>query len=81
MAAESSASWPRSLDERSITVSPKEAADRLGCTPETLANWRWSGRGPCYVKVGGRVRYRLADLADYLDTQTRNSTSDGGPHV
>jgi predicted site-specific integrase-resolvase len=68
-----------SLEDRATTVAPDEAARRLGVEPSTLANWRWSGNGPRFVKVGGRVRYRLADLADYLDGQVRSSTSDPGP--
>ena len=63
------------LEARVTTVSAGEAAARLGLEAGTLANWRWAGRGPCFVKLGGRVRYRLTDLADYLDRQTRISTS------
>ncbi len=66
------------LDARATTVSPAEAANRLGVEPSTLANWRWSGRGPRHVKVGGRVRYRLVEISQWLDSQTRGSTSDRG---
>lgn len=64
------------LEARARTISPKEAAERLGCERSTLANWRWAGGGPQYLKVGGRVRYRIMDLADWLDGQSRSSTSD-----
>lgn len=64
------------LDARARTVDPKEAAERLGLEASTLANKRWRGGGPPYLKVGGRVRYRLSDLADWLDKQIRRSTSD-----
>jgi predicted site-specific integrase-resolvase len=67
-----------SLEDRTLTLSPEEAAQRLGVEVSSLANWRWSGRGPAFVKAGGRVRYRLTDLAEYLDAQTRTSTSDRG---
>ena len=70
------------LEARTTTVSPAEAAERLGLQQSTLSNWRWSGgRGPSYVKVGGRVRYRLCDIDEYLDRHTRTSTSDRGPHA
>ena len=69
------------LNARATTVTPEEAAERLGVQPSTLANWRWRGGGPSYVKVGGRVRYRLQALAEYLDGQARTSTSDPGPHA
>ena len=65
------------LDARARTVSSDETAERLGVERSTLDNWRWRGGGPQYLKVGGRVRYRLADLADWLDAQARSSTSDG----
>ena len=59
------------LEERTMTVGPSEAAKRLGVSPRTLASWRSSGRGPGFVRVGGRlVRYRLLDLSAYLDTQS-----------
>jgi hypothetical protein len=28
----------------------------------TLERWRWEGKGPRYLKVGGRVLYRLTDI-------------------
>ena len=66
------------LEDRTTTVSPGEAAERLGVTLPTLANWRWKGEGPPFCRVGRRVRYRLVDLAVWLDEQTRRSTSEVG---
>jgi len=63
------------LEARVTTVSPESAAERLGVQPSTLANWRWNGAGPRYLKVGGRVRYRLHELAEWLDARARSSTS------
>jgi predicted DNA-binding transcriptional regulator AlpA len=67
---------PRDLDALTITIGPAETAERLGMKKGTLDNLRWRGGGPRYVKCGGRVRYRLIDIADYLDQRTRTSTSD-----
>jgi excisionase family DNA binding protein len=53
------------------TVSPQEAAERLGLQVSTLANWRWCGRGPRFLRVGRRVRYRLADLTAWMELQAR----------
>ena len=78
------AEWRRamtSLEEATTTISPAEAAQKLGVEASTLANWRWAGRGPRYIRVGSRVRYRLADVASWLDSRTRRSTSDGGTHA
>ncbi len=69
------------LELRTMTVSPKDMAARLGITPETAANWRYRGQGPRYLLVGRRIRYRLTDLAEWLDAQTRTSTSDRGSDV
>lgn len=66
------------IDARATTVSPDEAAHRLGVKASTLHNWRWSGRGPRYIKCGGLVRYRIVDIADWLDAHARSSTS-GAP--
>jgi predicted site-specific integrase-resolvase len=57
--------------------TPTTVADLLGVRPETLSQWRWRGKGPTYVKVGGLVRYRHADLTAWLATRTH--TWDGGP--
>ena len=63
------------LEARATTVGVEDAAARLGLQPSTLANMRWNGRGPTYIKCGGRVRYRLLDPAEWLDSQARSSTS------
>jgi hypothetical protein len=44
------------------------AAAVLGLTARTLANWRSAGRGPRYLKAGGRVRYLRDDLDRWLDS-------------
>lgn len=45
---------------------PKETSAYLGIPVPTLAGWRHYKRGPTYVKVGGQIRYRKADLDAYL---------------
>lgn len=41
-------------------------------TVATLATWRSRGNGPPYVKVGGKVLYRVADLEAYEKKNTRS---------
>ncbi len=53
-----------------------ELAARLNISPRTLERWRWTGEGPRYMKVGGRVVYRLEDVEGYEDSQLRNSTAE-----
>lgn len=67
------------LNARSTTIDTDEAARRIGLQPGTLHNMRWRGDGPPFLKIGGRVRYRVTDLAEWLDSRRRSSTSDPGP--
>lgn len=60
-------------------VNEHEAAKLLGLRVTTLRRWRWAGRGPAYRKIGGAVRYHLADLSAFADAGRRQSTSDPGP--
>jgi Helix-turn-helix domain len=38
---------------------------RWRISPRTLEQWRWQGRGPRFLKIGGRVLYRLIDIEAY----------------
>ena len=42
-----------------------QLAERWGISPRTLEQWRWQGKGPKYLKIGGRVVYRLQDVEHY----------------
>jgi len=53
-----------------------QLAARWNISHRTLERWRWSGEGPQFIKIGGRVVYRLADIEAYELTQIRKSTSD-----
>lgn len=57
-------------------MTTKQAAAYLNVKPGTLEQWRWYGNGPPFVKMGRTVRYRLADLNEYIDSQIFSSTSD-----
>ncbi len=46
--------------------STKDAAAYLGISPKTLACWRWQGKAPRAHKLGGAVRYALADLDAFI---------------
>ncbi len=45
-----------------VHVDTREAAERLGLSPGTLARYRITGAGPCYYRFGGCVRYTETDL-------------------
>jgi hypothetical protein len=42
---------------------------RWSLSPRTLERWRWLKAGPPYLKIGGRVVYRLEDVEDYETNQ------------
>jgi hypothetical protein len=46
-------------------LDQKELADRWSISPRTLEQWRWQGKGPKYLKIGGRVVYRLHDVEHF----------------
>jgi predicted site-specific integrase-resolvase len=43
-------------------LSQNELAARWNMSPRTLERWRWTGEGPTFLKLGGRVVYRLEDV-------------------
>ena len=47
-------------------LTTAEAAAVLSLAPKTLYNWRALGVGPADIRVGGRVRYREADVAEWI---------------
>ena len=61
-------------------VNTAQAADILGVKPGTLRTWRWSGRGPRYVRYGatirGRCMYRRSDLDQWLQGRSHASTAE-----
>ncbi len=60
-----------------------EAAYLLGQSPRTLDEWRRSGAGPHFLRLGRvrAVRYRRRDLVEWMDGRRRRSTSDPGPEA
>ena len=46
-------------------LNQNQLAERWNVSPRTLERWRWLGQGPVYLKLGGRVSYRLDDIEQY----------------
>jgi predicted DNA-binding transcriptional regulator AlpA len=63
MAIKTAAGKPQSL------ASSAEVAEMLGIPEKTLAEWRYHGIGPGYLKVGRYVRYRWPDVDAWLTTR------------
>ena len=51
--------------ERIEHLSEKRLARRWGLSHRTLERWRHDEHGPAYLKVGGRVVYRIEDIEAY----------------
>jgi hypothetical protein len=55
-----------------------EFAQLRRCSVRTLERERVTGTGCPFVRLSGRVLYRVADIDRYLATKVRTSTSDRG---
>jgi len=58
------------LDRYPAMMSPAEVAEYMGVDKALLAQWRWRGDGPPYVKMTpgrqGLVRYPREELREYI---------------
>jgi hypothetical protein len=52
-------------------VSTKELSEIWGVPESTLRYWRCAEIGPTYVKLGGRIKYDLADVERYVRANKR----------
>jgi len=60
-------------------LSPADAAVYLGLTERGLAEWRRTGRGPKYSRLGGptgRVRYDVEELDRWMTEREFAHTSE-----
>ena len=55
-------------------VRTEEAAKILDVTKSTLEYWRCRGGGPPYIKYGRAVRYREADLHQFIESRLQRNT-------
>ncbi|MBF9710188.1 helix-turn-helix domain-containing protein [Bifidobacterium dentium] len=52
------------LPNRLITA--RELSSITGIAAGTLGNWRSTGRGPAFLKIGGGVFYDPADVREFF---------------
>ena len=58
-----------SFDTETEFLTTQQAAEFLSLKPTTLNQWRWSGKGPKYVRIGERtIRYRHQDLQHWINS-------------
>lgn len=54
-----------------------QLARRWGMSERTLEGWRSKRRGPAYMRLGGRIAYRLADVEQFEAAHIRLVSKDG----
>jgi len=54
----------------------QDLGQRWGISPRTLEKWRWQGEGPRFVKIGGRIRYRIEDVEAWEAIHILSSTAE-----
>ncbi len=55
-------------------LTTEQLAARWGIAPKTLHNWRHTGGGPPFVKIGRAVRYRADAIDRWLAERTFTRT-------
>jgi hypothetical protein len=55
-----------------------QLARRWNLSPRTLERWRWIGAGPIFLKIGGRVAYRVADIEAWEAERVRTCSASAG---
>ena len=48
-------------------VVQAQAAELLGVSISPLSRWRTAGKGPKAVRLGGKIRYRISELRNFVD--------------
>ncbi len=57
-------------------IDTVQLAEYLGNEVNTCEGWRLKGIGPSFIKVGRLVRYNTQTVDLWIESQTRNSTSE-----
>lgn len=58
-----------------MMLDQTQLAGRWGMSPRTLEQWRWRGVGPRYLKLGGRVVYRIVDVEAFEAARLHQNTT------
>jgi hypothetical protein len=56
-----------------------ELARRWALGPRTLERWRWTGEGPRYLKLNGRICYRIDDVQAFEAARLHENTKTAIP--
>jgi len=73
---------PKPLRRNNMRIShfnQAELAFRWRISPRTLERWRCSKTGPIFLKIGGRVIYRVEDIEAFEKASIRHTVAMGTP--
>ena len=59
------------MTEEDKLLTTKEVAEYLGIAENTICQYRMTGIGPRYIKLGRMVRYRLNDVIEWIDKKMK----------
>lgn len=54
-------------------LSIEELAAYLGIPKQSIYDWRVDGRGPRAYRLGKRLRFAVADVRDWVETQRESA--------
>ncbi len=57
-------------------LRPKDLARRWAMSHRSLARWRTRGFGPAFVRIGGAVRYPLAEIERFEQARRQPSPAE-----
>ena len=59
-----------------VTLCTKQAARYRGMSYRTLEDWRQTGGGPRFLKLGRAVRYRVKELDQFAEERLFSNTGE-----
>ena len=60
---------------QSDLIDEAALAARLHVSRSTLQSWRYTRRGPRYLKIGRLIRYRNVDVTAFLNASARGEAA------
>lgn len=78
MAGNGATSIRQIMQKMSLLIGYNEASDLTGVPVNTLKDYRAKGKGPRSAVIGGRVRYRRADVLAWIDEQFEQTVRGAG---
>jgi excisionase family DNA binding protein len=64
----------RAVEALDPLLTVEDLADYLGVSITTLYQWRYRQQGPTGFRVGRHVRYRWADVQEWIEDQLQDTS-------